>query len=198
MKYLIIYERTSTGYSAYAPDLPGCIAAGSSFAETAELMRGAVEMHLEAMRADGDTMPESTTLADSLEAPAGSGENTTRMPKKPLQFEWPSQDGVEAFREIAEEFMRKIFELEPSDYLITDESRLSDFREITDDELQEAIRRKRAKQPRPTARPWDPEPLRDKIRAHYGPEIAALESGNLLEIFRRIKAERSDHRRSAQ
>ncbi len=70
MKYLIIYEKTSTGYSAYAPDLPGCIAAGSDLAETAELMRGAVEMHLEAMRADGDPIPEPTTLADYVETPA--------------------------------------------------------------------------------------------------------------------------------
>jgi predicted RNase H-like HicB family nuclease len=70
MKYLIIYEKTSTGYSAYAPDLPGCIAAGFSFEETAELMRGAIEMHLEAMRADGDPIPQPTTRADYFEAPA--------------------------------------------------------------------------------------------------------------------------------
>lgn len=70
MKYLVIYERTSTGYSAYAPDLPGCIAAGSSFEETAGLMRGAVEMHLEAMRADGDPIPAPATLADYVELPA--------------------------------------------------------------------------------------------------------------------------------
>ena len=70
MKYLIIYEKTSTGYSSYAPDLPGCIAAGFSFEEAAELMRDAVEMHLEAMRADGDPIPAPTTLADYVEAPA--------------------------------------------------------------------------------------------------------------------------------
>jgi predicted RNase H-like HicB family nuclease len=67
MKYLIIYEKTSTGYSAY---VPGCIAGGHSFEETAELMRGAIEMHLEAMRADGDLIPEPTTRADYFEMPA--------------------------------------------------------------------------------------------------------------------------------
>lgn len=61
MKYAVIYEKTGTGYSAYAPDLPGCIAAGATLAETAELMRGAIELHLEAMREDGDTIPEATT-----------------------------------------------------------------------------------------------------------------------------------------
>jgi predicted RNase H-like HicB family nuclease len=70
MRYLIIYEKTATGYSAYAPDLPGCIAAGTTLDETTELMKGAVEMHLEAMRADGDPIPEPTTLADYVEAPA--------------------------------------------------------------------------------------------------------------------------------
>ena len=70
MKYLIIYEKTTTEYSAYAPDLPGCIAAGFSFEETAQLMRRAVELHLEWMRTDGDPIPEPTTLAAYLDAPA--------------------------------------------------------------------------------------------------------------------------------
>jgi predicted RNase H-like HicB family nuclease len=70
MKYLVIYEKTATGYSAYAPDLPGCIAAGLSFEETAELMRGAIETHLEGMRADGLGIPEPTTRADYVELPA--------------------------------------------------------------------------------------------------------------------------------
>jgi len=70
MKYLIIYEKSSTGYGAYAPDLPGCIAAARSLKETKELMRGAIEMHLKAMREDGDPIPEPTTRADYVEAPA--------------------------------------------------------------------------------------------------------------------------------
>jgi predicted RNase H-like HicB family nuclease len=70
MRYLIIYEKTATGYSAYAPDLPGCIAAGFSFEETAGPMRRAVELHLESMRADGDPIPEPTTRADYVDASA--------------------------------------------------------------------------------------------------------------------------------
>ena len=70
MKYAVIYEKTATGYSAYAPDLPGCIAAGATLDETAELMRGALELHLEAMREDGDAIPEATTVADSISVPA--------------------------------------------------------------------------------------------------------------------------------
>jgi predicted RNase H-like HicB family nuclease len=69
-KYLVIYEKTDTGFSAYAPDLPGCIAGGITLQETTELMRGAIEMHLEAMRQDGDPIPEPTTVADYIDTPA--------------------------------------------------------------------------------------------------------------------------------
>lgn len=66
VKYAVIYEKTATGYSAYAPDLPGCAAAGASLQQTADLMREAVEMHLSAMREDGEPIPEPTTEADYI------------------------------------------------------------------------------------------------------------------------------------
>jgi len=70
MKYAVIYEKTITGYSAYAPDIPGCIAAGATLAEATELMRGAIALHLETMREDGDAIPEATTVADYIAVPA--------------------------------------------------------------------------------------------------------------------------------
>jgi len=70
VKYAVIYEKTATGYSAYVPDLPGCAAAGFTLEETTELIRGAVEMHLEAMREDGDAIPEPTTVAGYVALPA--------------------------------------------------------------------------------------------------------------------------------
>jgi predicted RNase H-like HicB family nuclease len=68
MKYAVIYEKTHTGYSSYAPDLPGCIAAGDTLAETQKLMEGAVELHLAGMREDGETIPEPTTAAEYIDA----------------------------------------------------------------------------------------------------------------------------------
>jgi len=56
MKYAVIYEKTATGYSAYVPDLPGCVAAAATLQETEDLMRGAIAMHLVSMREDGDQM----------------------------------------------------------------------------------------------------------------------------------------------
>ena len=70
MKYAVVYEKTNTGYSAYAPDLPGCIAAGYTLQETEELIRGAIEMHLAAMREDGDPIPGPTTVAGYIAIPA--------------------------------------------------------------------------------------------------------------------------------
>lgn len=57
-KFLVLFEKSSTGYAAYAPDLPGCVATGSTLEETRKRMAKALEMHLAAMREDGDPIPE--------------------------------------------------------------------------------------------------------------------------------------------
>jgi predicted RNase H-like HicB family nuclease len=64
MKYAVIYEKSKTGYGAYVPDLPGCVAVGDTLEETAQLIREAIEMHLQGMREDGDPIPEPSTVAD--------------------------------------------------------------------------------------------------------------------------------------
>jgi predicted RNase H-like HicB family nuclease len=69
-RYAVVIEKTSTGYGAYAPDLPGCVAAGDTIEETERLMREAIEFHLEGMRAHGDPIPEPTTVAQYVEVPA--------------------------------------------------------------------------------------------------------------------------------
>ena len=70
MKYLIILEETSTGFSAYAPDLPGCVAAGETAEETEAIMREAIEFHLEGMRADGEQIPVPHSCAAFVEVAA--------------------------------------------------------------------------------------------------------------------------------
>ena len=52
-EYAVVAEKTGNGWSAYVPGLDGCIAAGDTQAETLELMREAIAMHIEAMRRDG-------------------------------------------------------------------------------------------------------------------------------------------------
>ena len=55
--YAVIIEGDGNAYSAYAPDLPGCVAAGSSPAEVAQLMREAIRLHIESLRAHGEPVP---------------------------------------------------------------------------------------------------------------------------------------------
>jgi len=70
MKYVVLFEKTATGYSAHLPDLPGCVATGATLEETQRLIREAVEMHLEGMREDGEPIPEPSTLTDYITIPA--------------------------------------------------------------------------------------------------------------------------------
>ncbi len=57
-KFLVLFERSTTGYRAYAPDLPSCVATGRTIEETRQRMVKALELHLAAMREDGDQIPE--------------------------------------------------------------------------------------------------------------------------------------------
>lgn len=59
-KYLIILERTKTGYSAYSPDVPGCIATGRTKAETEANMKEAIEFHIEGLLEEGMEIPKSS------------------------------------------------------------------------------------------------------------------------------------------
>ena len=61
-------RKTETGYSAYVPDLPGCVAAGSTLEETTDLIRGAIRMHLNGMTEDGEPIPEAKTIAEYIVA----------------------------------------------------------------------------------------------------------------------------------
>ena len=68
MRYAVIYERALSNYCAYAPDLPGCISAADSLDEVRELMREAIEFHIEGMQIDNEPIPEpSMTVADALD-----------------------------------------------------------------------------------------------------------------------------------
>lgn len=64
--YLVIYEKSSTGYSAYVPDLPGCISTGATKEETKKNIQEAIELHLEVMEEDGLPIPENSTEAETL------------------------------------------------------------------------------------------------------------------------------------
>ncbi len=66
MKYLIVYEKSNTGWGAYAPDLPGLGVAGKTIEEVKELIREAIEFHLEGMRQHGEAIPKPTATTEFL------------------------------------------------------------------------------------------------------------------------------------
>lgn len=65
-KYLVIFEKTNTGYSAYLPDLPGCIATGRTKDETEKNIYEAIEFHLEGLQKEKLIIPESKTEAGTF------------------------------------------------------------------------------------------------------------------------------------
>jgi predicted RNase H-like HicB family nuclease len=67
MRYAIVVEKGPTSYGAYAPDLPGCVAAAESREEVLQLIREAIQFHLEEMRKDGLALPEASSSAEYIE-----------------------------------------------------------------------------------------------------------------------------------
>jgi predicted RNase H-like HicB family nuclease len=67
MKYLIVIESTDTGFSAYSPDLPGCVSTGETRDECETNMREAIEFHLDGLRAENEPIPVPSTSAAFVE-----------------------------------------------------------------------------------------------------------------------------------
>ncbi len=67
MRYAVVIEKSETGFGAYVPDLPGCVAVGQTMAETEQLIQEAVEFHLEGMREDGLAVPEPSAVTHYVE-----------------------------------------------------------------------------------------------------------------------------------
>jgi predicted RNase H-like HicB family nuclease len=63
MRFVIVVEKTATGYSSYAPDLEGCVATGSTRNEVEQAMHEAIEFHLEGLKLEGYETPEPHSYA---------------------------------------------------------------------------------------------------------------------------------------
>jgi predicted RNase H-like HicB family nuclease len=70
MRYLIVVEKSETGYSAYSPDVPGCVATGKTEAETEWNMREAIEFHLDGLKEEGLPIPEPSSKSAYVEVTA--------------------------------------------------------------------------------------------------------------------------------
>ena len=70
MKYMVVIEEGPVGFGAYLPDLPGCVAAADTRDEVVKLIGEAVDIHLQAMKEDGDEIPLPTSSAELVEVAA--------------------------------------------------------------------------------------------------------------------------------
>ena len=70
MRYAVVIEKADSNYSAYVPDLAGCIAVGETLSEVQQLIREAVELHLAGMREDGLAIPPPSSQVDYVEVAA--------------------------------------------------------------------------------------------------------------------------------
>ncbi|MDR4494199.1 MAG: type II toxin-antitoxin system HicB family antitoxin [Nitrospirales bacterium] len=67
MRYAIVIEKSISNFAAYVPDLPGCIATGHTVAETESLIREAIEVHIEGLKADGIPVPLPSSQVEYVE-----------------------------------------------------------------------------------------------------------------------------------
>jgi predicted RNase H-like HicB family nuclease len=70
MRYAVVIEKAENNYSAYVPDLPGCVATGVTVEETESQIREAIEFHLEGLRQDGAPIPEPSSRVEYVEIAA--------------------------------------------------------------------------------------------------------------------------------
>jgi predicted RNase H-like HicB family nuclease len=65
-EYVVVIEKSETGFGAYVPDLPGCVAVGETREEALALIREAIELHVESLRESGEPVPPPTSTAERV------------------------------------------------------------------------------------------------------------------------------------
>jgi predicted RNase H-like HicB family nuclease len=68
MRYAVVIEKAEGNYSAYVPDLPGCVATGTTVADVEQEIRAAIRFHIEGLREDGLPIPDATSSVEYVEA----------------------------------------------------------------------------------------------------------------------------------
>ncbi len=67
MKYMVVVEKSPSGYGAYVPDLPGCVAAGKTREEVLRLIKEAIELHIESLEENGEPVPQPSSVSEFIE-----------------------------------------------------------------------------------------------------------------------------------
>jgi predicted RNase H-like HicB family nuclease len=112
MQFAIVIEKSATGYSAYAPDLPGCVATARTEAEVRKLIGEGIEIYLDETRRDGDPLPVPTSRVEYLQVEEAATEYAVVVEKGPVSYGVyvPDLPGCVAAAETEAEVMRLIRE----------------------------------------------------------------------------------------
>lgn len=70
MRYAVVIEESKTGFGAYVPDLPGCVAAAKTREEVVKLIHEAIEFHIEGLKDDGQPIPQPTSTVEFVDVAA--------------------------------------------------------------------------------------------------------------------------------
>jgi predicted RNase H-like HicB family nuclease len=70
MQYLVVVERSETGFGTYVPDLPGCVAAAETREEVVKLIQEAIEFHIESLRESGESVPVPSSQCELIDVHA--------------------------------------------------------------------------------------------------------------------------------
>ena len=70
MRYLVVVEQGATSFGAYVPDLPGCVAAGETREEVLDLIREAIEFHIEGLKQEGQPVPPPSSTSEVVDVAA--------------------------------------------------------------------------------------------------------------------------------
>jgi predicted RNase H-like HicB family nuclease len=70
MQYLVVVEKSETGFGAYVPDLPGCVAVAETRAEVVKLIQEAIEFHIEGLRESGESVPAPRSQSELIDVHA--------------------------------------------------------------------------------------------------------------------------------
>jgi predicted RNase H-like HicB family nuclease len=70
MKYLVVIEKSDTGFGAYVPDLPGCVSVAKTRGEVVELIQEAIEFHIEGLKESGEPVPLATSQSELVDVHA--------------------------------------------------------------------------------------------------------------------------------
>jgi len=70
MRYLVVVEKAGSGFSAYSPDIPGCVATGATREEVEREMTAAIAFHLEGLQAEGLEIPSPSAFSTYVDVPA--------------------------------------------------------------------------------------------------------------------------------